>query len=76
MYDQVIDELKKPALKPEIMFQLLYNTVNILGRVHQANLQLSPSIEICPLVADLRRSNERRYQETAQQFVEHFTDRK
>ena len=76
VYDQVIDELKKPALKPEITFQLLYNTVNILGRVHQANLQLSPSIEICPLVADLRRSNERHYQETAQQFVEHFTDRK
>ena len=76
LYDQVIDELKKPALKPEIMFQLLDNTVNILGRVHQANLKLSPSIEICPLVADLRHSNERRYQETAQRFVEEFTDRK
>ena len=76
VYDQVIDELKKPALKPEIMFQLLDNTVNILGRVHQANLKLSPSIEICPLVADLRHSNERRYQETAQRFVEEFTDRK
>jgi hypothetical protein len=75
VYDQIIDGLKKPALKPEIAFQLLRNTVDILGGVHRANLKLSPSIEICPLVADLRRSNEKRYQETAQQFVEQFTDR-
>ena len=76
MYDEVIDELKKPALEPEITFQLLDNTLNILGRVHRANLQLSLSIEICPLITDLRHSNEKRYQETPQQFVGHFTDRK
>ena len=75
MYDQVIDELKKPALKPDVTFRLLRNTVNILWG-HQANLRLSPSIEIWPLVAVLRRSNEKRYQEIAQQFVEQFTDRK
>ena len=75
MYGQVIDELKKHALEPEITFQLLHNTVDILGG-HGANLKLSPSIEIWPLVADLRQSNEQRYQETAQQFVEQFTDRK
>ncbi|EDR04490.1 uncharacterized protein LACBIDRAFT_391733 [Laccaria bicolor S238N-H82] len=74
LYDQVIDSLK-PALKltPEIMFGLLRNTVDILGR-HRANLKLSPSIEIRPLIADLRHSNETRYQETAQQFMEQFTD--
>ena len=75
MYDQVIDGLKTPALKPEIMFQVLHNTVDILGG-HQADLKLSPSIEIWPLIADLRHSNEKRYQETAQQFVDQFTDRK
>ena len=75
MYDQVIDELKKAALEPEIMFQLLGKTVEVLGR-HRANLKLSPSIEIWPLIADLRHSNENRYQETAQQFLEQFTDRK
>ena len=75
MYDQTIDELKKPALEPEVTFKLLRDTVDILWG-HPANLRLSPSIEICPLVADLRRSNEKRYQEIAQQFVEWFTDRK
>ena len=75
VYDQVIDSMRKPALKPEIMFQLLHNTVDILGG-HRADLKLSPSIEIWPLVAVLRRSNEKRYQEIAQQFVEQFTDRK
>ena len=75
VYDQVIDGLKTPALKPEIMFQVLHNTVDILGG-HQADLKLSPSVEIWPLIADLRHSNEKRYQETAQQFVEQFTDRK
>ena len=75
VYDEVIDGLKKPAVKPELMFQLLHNTVDILGG-HRANLKLSPSIEIWPLVADLRCSNEKRYQEIAQQFVEQFTDRK
>ena len=75
LYDQVIDGLKTPALKPEIMFQVLHNTVDILGG-HQADLKLSPSIEIWPLIADLRHSNEKRYQETAQHFVEQFTDRK
>ena len=75
VYDQVVNELKKPALKPEIMFQLLHNTVDILGD-HPAYLQLSPSIEIWPLVAVLRRSNEKRYWEIVQQFVEQFTDRK
>ena len=75
MYDQVIDGLKKPALKPETTFQLLHNTVDILGG-HPANFKLSPSIEIRPLIADLRHSNERRYRETAQQFVEQLTDRK
>ena len=74
MYDQVIDELKKPALKPEIIFQLLHNMVDILGG-HPDDLRLSPSIKICPLVADLRQSNERCYKETAKQFVEQFTDR-
>ena len=74
-YDQAIDNLKKLALDPEITFKLLRDTVDILWG-HPANLRLSPSIEICPLVADLRRSNEKRYQETAQQFVEQFTDRK
>ena len=57
------------------MFRLLQNTVDILGG-HGANLKLSPSIEIGPLVAVLRRSNEKRYRETAQHFVEQFTDRK
>ena len=57
------------------MFQLLGKTVDILGG-HRANLKLSPPIEICPLVAGLRRSNEKRYQEIARQFVEQFTDRK
>ena len=75
VYDEVIHWLKEPALEPEIMFQLLGKMVDILGG-HRANLKLSPSIEICPLVAFLRRSNEKRYQETAQQFVEQFTDRK
>ena len=75
VYDQVVKGLKKPALKPEITFQLLHNTVDILGG-HGANLKLSPSIEICPLIADLRHSNEKRHQETAQQFVDQFTDRK
>ena len=75
MYNQVIDELKKAALEPEIMFQLLHNTVDVLGG-HRADLKLSPPFEICPLVANLRRSNEKRYHEAAQQFVEQFTDRK
>ena len=75
VYDEVIDQLKKPALKPEITFQLLGKTVDILGG-HGSNLKLSPSIQIGPLVAVLRRSNEKRYQEIAQQFVELFTDRK
>ena len=75
MYDEVIDGLRRFALKPEITFQLLHDMVDILGR-HRANLKLSPSIEIWPLIADLRRRNEERYQETAQQFVEQFTDRK
>ena len=75
MYDQIIDELKKAALEPETMFQLLHKRVDILGG-HGANLKLSPSIEIGPLVAVLRRSNEKHYRETAQHFVEQFTDRK
>ena len=75
MYDQVIDELKKAALEPEITFQLLHNMVDILGR-HQANLKLSPLIEIWPLVVVLRRSDEKRYQEIARKFVEQFTHRK
>ena len=57
------------------MFRLLQNTVDILGG-HGANLKLSPSIEIGPLVAVLRRSNEKRYREIAQQFVVEYTDRK
>ena len=75
MYDHAIDKLKKPALEPQIAFQLLHSTVDILGG-HPANLKLSPSIEICPLVAFLRRSNEKRYRGIAQQFVELFTYRK
>ena len=75
VYDQVIDELKKKGLKPEITVQLLDSTVNILGG-HRANLKLSPSIDIHPLVADLRRSSDKRYQEAAQQFTEQLTDRK
>ena len=75
VYDQVIDRLKKPALEPEITFQLLHNTVDILGR-HGANLKLSPWIEIWRFVAVLRRSNEKRYREIAQQFMAQFTDRK
>ena len=74
-YDQAIEKLKKPALEPEITFQLLLRTVDILGG-HPANLKLIPSIEIWPLVAVLRRSDEKRYQETAQQFVEQLMDRK
>ena len=74
LYDQVIDNLREPALEPEIKFQLLDNTVNILGRV--ANLKLSSSIEIRPLAAGLRSSSDRRYQEAAQQFMEQLTDRK
>jgi len=76
LYYRVINELKKAALKPDIMFRLLDNTVDILGGVHQDNLKLSPSIEIRPLVSELRHSNETRYQETAQKFVEQFADRK
>ena len=75
VYDEIIDWLKKPEITLEVIFQLLHNTVDILGG-HGANLQLSPSIEIGPLVADLQHSNEKRYQETAQQFVEQFADRK
>ena len=75
VYDQAIGELKKAALEPEITFQLLGKTVDMLGG-NSANIILSPSIEIWPLIADLRHSNEQRYQETAQQFVEQFTDRK
>ena len=75
MYDQVIDELKKPALEPEVTFQIMHDIVDILGR-HRANLKLIPWIEIWPLVAVFRRSNEERYQEIAQQFLEMFTDRK
>ena len=75
MYDQVIDGLRKPALKPEITFQLLHNTVDILSD-HRADLKLSPPIEIWPLVVVLRRSDEKRYREIAQQFMEQFTDRK
>ena len=75
MYDEVIERLRKPALKPEITFQLLHNTKDILGR-HRANLKLSRSIEIWPLVVVLRRSNEKRYQKIAQEFMEQFTDRK
>ena len=71
-----MDKLKKPALDPEITFKLLHDTVDILWG-HPANLRLSPSIEICPpVLAVLRRSNEKRYWEIAQQFVERFTDRK
>ena len=73
MYDRVIDKLKKVTLKPEIMFELLNNTVDILGS-HRANLKLSPLIEICPLLTDLRHSNEKHYQKAAQQFVEQLTD--
>ena len=75
VYDEVIDKLKKPDLEPEVTFQLLHDMVDSLGR-HRANIILSPSIQIWPLIADLRHSNEKRYQETAQQFVEQFTDRK
>ena len=75
MYDQVIHELKKAALEPEIMFKLLHNTVDILRGHRLANSKLGPSIEIRRLVADLGHSNEKRYQEAAQQFVEQFTDR-
>ena len=75
MYDQVIHELKKAALEPEVTFQLLHEMVDTLGH-HRANIILSPSIEIWPLIAGLRQSNEKRYQETARQFVEQFTDRK
>ena len=74
MYDQVIDGLKKPALDPDITFQLLDNTLYILGGV--ANLKLRPSSEIRPLAAGLRSSSDRRYQEAAQQFMEQLTDRK
>ena len=75
VYDQVIDELKKATLEPGITFQLLGKTVDILG-VHRANLKLSPSTEIWPLVAGLQRSNEESYREIAQQFLAQFTDRK
>ena len=75
VYDQVIKGLKKPALKPEITFQLLHNTVDILGG-HGANLKLRPSIEICPLVADLGRSYRKDYREAAREFVSRFAYRK
>ena len=75
VYDQVMDGLRKPALKPEITFRLLHNMVDILWD-HRADLRLSPSIEIGPLVAVLRSSNEKHYQEIAQQVVEQFTNRK
>ena len=52
VYDQVIDELKKVALEPEVMFQLLHNTVDILGG-HGANLKLSSSIEIGKLARSI-----------------------
>ena len=75
MYDQVIDGLRKPALEPEITFQLLHNMVDILWD-HRADLKLCPSIEIGPLVAVLRSSNEKRYQKIAKQLLEQFTNRK
>ena len=75
VYDQVIEALKKPALKPEIRFQLLHNTVDIL-RGPRANLKLRPSIEICPLVADLGRSYRKDYREAAREFVSRFAYRK
>ena len=81
LYNRVIGELKKPSLKPEIKFQLLNNTVDMLGNIlrifqDSPQLNLSPSIEIRPLISDLGRSKEKGHPETAQQFVEQFTDRK
>ena len=82
LYDRVIGELKKPDLKPENKFQLLNNTADMLGNILRDILQdspelnLNPSMEIRPLVSDLGHSKEKGHQETAQQFVEHFTDRK
>ena len=72
VYDQVINELKKKALKPEITVQLLDNMVNIL-RGHRANIKLSRSIDFRALVADLQCSSDKRYQEGAQQFMEQLT---
>ena len=74
VYVQVIDELKKPALEPEVTFQIMHDIVDILGR-HRASLKLIPLIEIWPFVAVFRRSNEKRYQEIAQRFLEQFTHR-
>ena len=82
LYNRVIGELKKPNLKPDIKFQLLKNTVDILRNILRDILQgsphlnLRPSIEIRPLISDLGHSKEKDHQEMAQQFVEHFTDRK
>ena len=82
LYDRVIGELKKPNLRSEIKFQLLNKTVDILANIlrdgfqDDPHLNLSPSIEIRPLISGLGHSKEKGHQETAQQFVEHFTDRK
>ena len=82
LYDRVIGELKKPDLKPENKFQLLNNTTDMLGNMlgdilqDSPDLNLNPSMEIRPLVSDLGHSKEKGHQQTAQQFLEHFTDRK
>ena len=82
LYNRVIGELKKPNLKPEMKFQLLNNTVDMLGNIltkisqGSRQLNLSPSIKIRPLISDLGHSKEKGHRETAQQFVEQFTDRK
>ena len=106
LYNRAIGELKKPDLEPEIKFQLLNNTVDILGNIlrevlqdsphlylnphpnlsphknlgshknHSPHLNLSPSIEIRPLISDIGHSKEKGHQQTAQQFMEQFTDRK
>ncbi|EDR00706.1 uncharacterized protein LACBIDRAFT_395936 [Laccaria bicolor S238N-H82] len=88
LYDRAIGELKKPDLKPENKFQLLNNTVDILGNILRdgphfdldphsnlsPHLNLSPSIEIRPLISDLGRSKEKGHQEAAQQFLDQLTD--
>lgn len=77
MYEAVIRALKNPVLGPDIKYQTLRRTVDIMRECSQdgTHLNLSRSIEIRPLVTDLLRSDTTEYQGIARQFMKEFTDR-
>ena len=78
MYEGVIGALRHNNLKPEVKHRLLHSAMDILKKSAQddASLKLSHVTEIRAFVADLRKSNDKGYQEIAQQFMASFTDRK